>query len=233
MKESLEAVIDRPEDLVEPVSLPCFSHSHEIANALTHGFGMVMSLVGGAILIWLAALRGDGWHLASCIIFAGSLSLLYTSSTLYHSARNPTWKHLLRIADHACIYLLIAGSYTPFTLTIMRASFGWRLFLAVWALALMGIYLKVFSKNRFGGLSFLIYLVMGWMVVLVIQPTLDLIPLDGIILLAAGGLSYTLGLFFFAFDRIPYNHAIWHLFVMAGSLFHYLSVILYIIPPRS
>ncbi|GMV64354.1 MAG: hemolysin [Candidatus Hinthialibacteria bacterium] len=231
MKESLDAAIEGPEELADSLSLPDFSRGHEIANILTHGFGLALSVVGGVILILLAAMRGDGWHLASCATFAGSLSLLYASSTLYHSSQNQTWKHFFRIADHACIYLLIAGSYTPFTLTVMRGSFGWRLFLGVWALALIGVCLKIFSRNRFGVLPFSIYLVMGWMVVLVIRPTLELIPPDGIVLLAAGGLSYTLGIFFFIFDRIPYNHAIWHVFVMAGSLFHYLAVMLYVIPP--
>ncbi|KXK38703.1 MAG: hemolysin-III related [Candidatus Hinthialibacteria bacterium OLB16] len=203
MKESLDAVIEGPEELADSLSLPDFSRGHEIANILTHGFGLALSVVGGVILILLAAMRGDGWHLASCATFAGSLSLLYASSTLYHSSQNQTWKHFFRIADHACIYLLIAGSYTPFTLTVMRGSFGWRLFLGVWAAgAHRGMSENFFQKPL---RSSAIFNLSG--------DGMDGCPGDSpdsgahssgwIVLLAAGGLSYTLGIFFLFLTGFP------------------------------
>jgi hemolysin III len=157
--------------------------------------------------------------------------LLYAASTLYHMVRNPRLKHVLRIADHSCIYLLIAGSYTPFTLTVMRGGIGWTLFMVVWAIALVGIAIKVFTRYRYGFVPVLMYLAMGWLVVLALRPTLEVVPVSGVLWLLAGGLAYTGGVFFFAMERIPYNHALWHLCVMAGSACHYLAVMLYVVPP--
>ena len=221
------------EELIQPTFECSYTRRHEFANTLTHGFGLVLSLVGGVFLITLATLRGDVWHILSCSIFALSLSLLYAASTLYHLVRNPRLKHALRIMDHSCIYLLIAGSYTPFTLTVMRGGIGWTLFMVVWAIALVGITIKVFTRYRYGFVSVLIYLVMGWLVVLAIRPTLEVVPVSGVLWLLAGGLAYTGGVLLFSMDRIPYNHALWHLCVMAGSACHYLAVMLYVVPPSS
>ncbi len=221
------------EELTRPAVKCPSSKGHEIANTLTHGFGLILSIIGGVFLIVFAALRGNAWHIVSCSIFAASLSLLYATSTLYHMVKSPQLKHGLRIADHSCIYLLIAGSYTPFTLTVMRGGIGWTLFMAVWAIALVGITIKVFTQYRFGIVSVLIYLMMGWLVVLAIHPTLEVVPVSGVLWLLAGGLAYTGGVLLFTMERIPYNHALWHLCVMAGSACHYLAVMLYVVPPSS
>ncbi len=218
------------EGLTHRAVLHPYSKADELANSLTHGLGLILSLVGGAFLIVFAVLRGDNWHVASCSIFVASLCLLYGISTLYHSVQNPRLKHGLRIADHSCIYLLIAGSYTPFTLTVMRGGIGWTLFGVVWAIALTGIIIKVFTEYRYGFISVLMYLVMGWLVVLAIGPTLKVVPVPGVLWLLAGGLAYTGGVVFFAMERFPFNHAVWHLFVMAGSACHYLAIMFYVVP---
>jgi hemolysin III len=158
---------------------------------------------------------------------------LYTASTLYHGARRPRAKDALRIFDKCCIYLLIAGTYTPFTLVTLRGGWGWTLFTLVWALALSGILATVLFGERLKAASLGSYLLMGWLAVVAIKPIYELVPAGAILLIVAGGLAYTTGVFFFACDRIRHNHAIWHLFVLAGSACHYLAVILYVIPATS
>ena len=205
----------------------------ELANSITHGVGLALSLVGLAVLLVFSILHGTGWHIAGCTIFGLSLVALYTASTLYHSLHSSRFTQTFKILDHAAIYLLIAGTYTPFTLVNLRGFWGWTLLSLVWALALLGIIFKVFFVNRFVVASTLAYIMMGWSCLLVIKPLLTLIPSGGLILLAAGGVAYTVGTIFFAWKRVPYNHAIWHLFVLAGSICHYFAVILYVLPSRS
>ncbi len=176
----------------------------EIASALTHGLGAVAALAGSAVLITLAAIYGDGWQLASAIVFGIALLLLYTASTLYHAIQHPVAKGRLKVFDHCAIYLLIAGTYTPFTLIGLRGPWGWGLFSAIWALAVFGVIFKLFYTGRFKLLSTAIYIAMGW--------------------LFAGGLSYTLGTYFYHRESIPYSHAIWHLFVIGGSVCHFVAV---------
>ena len=209
------------------------SFAEEFANSVTHGVGLGLSLAGLVVLIVLAALRGTVWHVVSCAIYGSTLVILYGASTLYHSIQSPRAKRVLRIVDHGAIYLLIAGTYTPFTLVNLRGSLGWTLFGVVWGLAALGIVFKVFHVDRFPIASTLVYLSMGWLVVVAWKPVVTLIPVGGIALIAAGGAAYTLGVFFFAAKRIPYNHAIWHLFVLAGSIFHYVAVLLYVLPAKS
>jgi len=196
----------------------------EIANALTHGIGAVAALVGSAVLITLAATYGDGWQLASAIVFGVTLLLLYTSSTLYHAIQYPPVKRRLQVVDHCAIYLLIAGTYTPFTLIGLRGPWGWGLFIAIWTLAVAGVIFKLFYTGRFDLLSTIIYIAMGWLVIIAIKPMWQ--SHDGFTLawLLAGGLFYTLGTFFYHRESIPYSHAIWHLFVLAGSVCHFVSV---------
>lgn len=205
----------------------------ETANAITHGIGLLLSVVGAAALITASALHGTAWHIVSSSVYGASLVLLYSSSTLYHAVRSPRIKRLFRMFDHSSIYLLIAGTYTPFTLVNLRGGWGWTLFGIVWALTLGGIVFKYVALDRFPILSTSIYIAMGWLVVLGIKPMLALVPWHGFVWLLAGGLFYTAGVFFFASKRIPYAHSIWHMFVICGSICHYCAVYFYVLPhPR-
>jgi hemolysin III len=158
---------------------------------------------------------------------------LYIASALYHSSWNPRHKHILKIIDHACIYLLIAGTYTPFTLVTLRGSWGWSLFTLVWGLALVGIIFQVFFVYRFRILATLAYLLMGWIIVIAVKPLVTQLPLGGLVWLIAGGLAYTAGAVFYVWKRLPYSHAIWHLFVICGSLCHFFAVLFYVIPIKT
>ncbi|MFN7183720.1 MAG: PAQR family membrane homeostasis protein TrhA [Thermomonas haemolytica] len=196
----------------------------ELANALTHGVGAAAALAGGAVLITLVAIHGDGWQLAGAIIFGVALLLLYTASTLYHAISHPVAKGRLKVFDHCAIYLLIAGTYTPFTLVGLRGAVGWWLFGAIWVLALAGVVFKLFYTGRFRRLSTLIYLAMGWLVVVAAGPLLRALDTATLGWLLAGGVAYTLGTLFYLRPRMRWSHAIWHGFVIAGSVCHYISV---------
>ena len=196
----------------------------EIANALTHGVGAAAALAGGAVLITLAAIHGDGWQLAGAIVFGITLLLLYTASTLYHAIQHPIAKGRLKVFDHCAIYLLIAGTYTPFTLVGLRGPWGWGLFAAIWTLAVAGVVFKLFYTGRYPRLSTAIYVAMGWLVVVAMKPMLASIDAWTLGWLLAGGVFYTLGTYFYHRESIPYAHAIWHLFVIAGSVCHYVAV---------
>jgi hemolysin III len=202
----------------------------ETLNAWTHGLGALLSLVGLAVLVFMASLYGDAWHIVSCGIYGVTLVLLFSSSTLYHSCRSERGKHIFRIIDHASIYLLIAGTYTPFVLVNLRGKWGWSLFGVVWGLALAGIVFQIFFVSRFRVLQTLIYLAMGWLGVIAIKPLLTRVPLPGLIWLLAGGLSYTAGALFYLWKRLPFHHAVWHIFVLAGSVCHYFAILFYVLP---
>ena len=204
----------------------------EIANTITHGIGLLLSIAGFVVLLVLAALRGTAWHIVACSIYGATLICLYTASTLYHAVISPRVKRALRIFDHSAIYLLIAGTYTPFLLVSLRGPWGWSLFGVIWGLALVGVLFKFWFVERFAILSTAVYLAMGWLVVIAAKPVITHLPLTAIIWLLAGGLAYTGGVIFFAAKRIPYSHAIWHLFVLAGSICHYFAVLSTVIPPR-
>ena len=214
---------------VEPVVRFVPHPREELANALTHGVGAAAALAGGAVLVTLAATRGDGWQLAGAIVFGVALLLLYTASTLYHAIQHPVAKGRLKVFDHCAIYLLIAGTYTPFTLVGLRGSIGWWLFATIWALALFGVVFKLFYTGRFKRLSTLVYIAMGWLVVVAARPMLQ--ALDGATLawLLAGGIAYTLGTVFYLRPQLRYAHAIWHAFVIAGSVCHYTAVMLHLL----
>lgn len=207
-----------------------FSPREELANSLTHGIGALLSIAGFAVLLFLAAMRGNGWHIASVTIYGSSLVLLYTSSTCYHGFRHPTLKGTFRIADHICIYFLIAGTYTPFTLTFLRGGWGWTLFGLVWGLALLGLIYKIFFIHRFKILSTIGYLAVGWVFIIAIKPALEMIPMGALLWLTAGGLLYTGGVYFYLRDRVPYFHTVWHLFVLGGSACHYVAIMKYVLP---
>jgi hemolysin III len=196
----------------------------ELANALTHGLAAAAALAGGSVLITLAAVYGDPWQLASAIVFGLCLLLLYLASTLYHAIVRPAAKARLKVLDHCAIYLLIAGTYTPFTLIGLRGPWGWGLFTAIWTLALAGVVFKLFYAGRFRLLSTALYVAMGWIALVALRPLLAV--LDGWTLgwLLAGGLFYTLGTVFYHRPTLRYSHAVWHLFVVAGSVCHYVAV---------
>jgi hemolysin III len=201
----------------------------ETINALTHGLGAVLGAVGLAVLVVMASLRGDAWHIVSCSIYGATLVLLFTSSTLYHSFRAERIKHGFRIVDHASIYLLIAGTYTPFLLVNLRGRWGWSLFGVIWGLALAGILFQVFFVHRFRLAQTLIYLAMGWLVVIAFRPLLARVPKPGLLWLLFGGLFYTVGTVFYLWKKLPYHHAVWHLFVLGGSICHYFAILFYVV----
>ena len=202
-----------------------------LANAISHGIGLILALAGAAYLI-SASTRGTDWVVASCSVFATTLILVYLCSTLYHSLVVTRARHVLQILDHSAIYLLIAGTYTPFTLVPLRGTVGWLLFAFVWTLAVAGVIFKSFAVEKFAVASALIYLLQGWVIVFAVLPLLHALGWHGLAWLVAGGLAYTLGIVFFAFDRFRYFHAVWHVFVLAGSVAHYFAVLFYVIPPR-
>ncbi len=201
----------------------------ELANALTHGVGAAAALAGGAVLITLAAIRGDGWQLAGAIVFGVALLLLYIASTLYHAIQHPVAKGRLKVFDHCAIYLLIAGTYTPFTLVGLRGPTGWWLFGTIWALALAGVVFKLFYTGRFKRLSTLIYIAMGWIVVFAAKPMAQALGPVSLGWLLAGGVAYTLGTVFYMRPQMRWSHAIWHGFVIAGSMCHYTAVMLHLL----
>ncbi|MDZ4047221.1 MAG: hemolysin III family protein [Pseudoxanthomonas sp.] len=206
------------------------SPREELANAISHGLGALAALAGGSVLITLSATFGNGWQLAGAIVFSASLFVLYLASTLYHMTSNLEWRGRLKVFDHCAIFILIAGTYTPFTLVGLREDGGWWLFAAIWTLAVAGVIFKLFFTGRFKGLSTAIYLGMGWMLVTALGPFLRQVPMDTILWLLAGGLSYTAGTYFYMHKRIPFAHAIWHGFVLGGSACHFVAVTQHVVP---
>lgn len=215
--------------VVKPLS-PAYTPAEERANAVTHGLGLLLSIAGLILLVVFAALRGNAWHITTAAIFGAALVALYSSSTLYHSVRRESLKLQLRKLDHAAIFILIAGTYTPFLLVNLRGPWGWSLFGVIWTLAGAGIVLKFWFTGRFRIASTLIYIVMGWLIVVALVPMLRTIPAGGLALLFAGGLCYTGGTVFYLWRRLPYHHAVWHLFVLGGSICHFFAVFSYVIP---
>ena len=199
-----------------------------LANAITHGIGAVFAVVGAVYLI-AASTRGTAWLVVSCAVFGSTLVLVYICSTLYHSLVRTRARHVL---DHSSIYLLIAGTYTPFTLITLHGPVGWLLFGVEWSLAIAGVIFKSFAVGQFAVASALVYLFQGWFVVFAFRPLLHAIGWHGIMWMCAGGLAYTLGIVFFALDRLRYFHATWHVFVLAGSVAHYFAILFYVVPPR-
>ncbi len=209
---------------------PRYSLGEEIANSVTHGVGLVLAIVGLAVLLAFASRLGNAWHVVSCSIFATTLILQYTFSTLYHSFQLPRAKSVMRVLDHSAIFLLIAGTYTPFMLVNLRGTWGWKLFGIVWTLALLGVLFQVSLLRRWQGFSLALYIGMGWVVVVTIKPMLVVIAPGGLILLLLGGLAYTSGVGFYLWKGLRYHHAIWHGFVLTGSILHFFAVLFYVIP---
>ncbi len=213
-----------------PTPSNAYTFREEIAHGVTHGLGTGLALVGLAGLIAVGRHRGS-WCLTGDTIFGVTLVLLYLASTLYHSIPSPRAKPILRALDHSAIYLLIAGTYTPFTLVNLRGPEGFALLGLVWFLAIAGILWKALATGRYPAFSIALYLGMGWSILLVVKPLVHSVERGGIALLVAGGLTYTAGIVFYLWRRLPYHHAVWHLFVLAGSICHYFAVLLYVLPP--
>lgn len=206
-----------------------FSIAEEIWHAITHGVGLLLSIAGLAILVAYAALQGSALTVTSSAIFGATLIIMYGSSTLYHAITHAKAKRLFQQFDHASIYFLIAGSYTPISLITLGGMLGWTIFAINWTTAIFGIYLKFAYQDRFEKLSLILYLIMGWLIVVAAKPLIAAMENGGLWLLVAGGLSYTFGIIFYIRDNKLYYHAIWHLFVLAGSIFHFFMVLIYII----
>lgn len=209
---------------------PDYGFGEEVANSVTHGIGILLAVAGLVVMVYFSALYGDRWHLVSCSVFGATLIFAYTTSTLYHSIPLRGPKRILRQLDHSAIFLLIAGTYTPFTLISLRGPWGWSLFGTIWGLAVAGILCKLLMPKRLAAFSTLLYIAMGWVVVVAARPLLAAVAPGGLWLLLTGGLAYTGGVVFYTLDRMPYNHMVWHLFVMAGSTLHFFAILLYVIP---
>ena len=199
----------------------------EVANSISHGLGLVLAVVAVPILV-LAAVRGGSVpFIVGVSVFGGTMVLLYLASTLYHALTHEAAKQFCRLFDHTAIFLLIAGTYTPFSLGVLRGPWGWSLLAVIWALAILGITLKISVRTRYSRITIVLYVIMGWLAIVAIKPILLLVPVPGIVLIFAGGIAYTAGLAFFAAQRLRYNHFIWHLFVIAGTTCHFFAVLWY------
>ena len=212
-------------------SIPRYSLREDFANSITHGAGIILSIIGMCVLIAFASIYGNAWHVVSCTIYGSTLVFLYTASTLYHSIQFDKAKRVFRTLDHATIFLLIAGTYTPFTLVNLRGPWGWSLFGVIWGLAVIGILFQTTMLRKGAIFSVAFYVAMGWVVLVAIKPMLSLVDTGGLVLLLLGGVAYTIGVVFYAWRQMPYNHAVWHVFVLAGSAFHFFAILLYVIPP--
>jgi len=204
--------------------------NYEKLNSLTHGIGALLSVIGVFYLISLANSHGGTWQIISCSIYGFTLILLYLASAFYHGAEEELMKKKLEKVDHSCIFLLIAGSYTPFALLILKGTMGWTIFAFVWAAAVLGIIYKVFYIDRFKKLSTLLYLIMGWALLPALNTVISNLPFNGLVLLVLGGVFYSSGVIFYLQDKRPYFHPIWHLFVMGGSISHFFAIMNYVLP---
>jgi len=207
-----------------------YSPIEEKINIVSHAIGFVLSIVALVLLVARAIQYGNAWHIVSFSIFGFSLMILYAASTFYHSAQSPALRNRLHIVDHASIYVLIAGTYTPFTLVTLNGSTGWVLFGISWGLALTGLILKLFFTGKYNIISTIMYVFMGWIIVFAIKPLIHHLPLEGLLWLFAGGISYTMGAILYSIDSIKFNHAIFHLLVLMGSFCHFMSVYFYVLP---
>lgn len=214
-------------DLLCPISQQ--SPLEELFNSITHGLGLVLSIVG-LVVLTIFTLRHSFWLFLCCSVFGVTMTLTYAASTFYHSTRFLYFKSALQAIDHSCIYLLIAGTYTPFTLLCLKGTWGWVFFSIVWAVAFFGIAIRLIYSERFALLKVFLYLAMGWAAVFIIPSLYQNLPPAGFALLVAGGLTYTVGVVFYLLDRMPYNHSIWHLFVLGGSACHFFSISTSLVP---
>jgi len=220
----------QPKNLKNQASTRLFTLGEEIIHSITHGIGAGLSIAGSTLLVVLAVLYGNVYQIVSFGIYGATLIVLYLASTLYHGFQHPRLKKVFRVVDHAAIYLLIAGTYTPFLLVGLHGTWGWTFLVIIWGIALLGISFKVLFIQRFQKLSVLTYVLMGWLSVVMLRELLGNIPLGGLFWLAAGGVFYTVGVIFYALQKVPYMHVVWHFFVLGGSICHYFAVLLYLAP---
>jgi hemolysin III len=202
----------------------------EAVNCVTHALGLALSLSAVPLLIFLAASRGTAWHIVGVSVYGATLIMLYTASTIYHACRAERLRKVFQVLDHSSIYLLIAGTYTPFALVNLRGPWGWTLLGLVWGIAIFGITWKIVAASRWPAVSIASYLLMGWLAVIAIKPLMAAVHFGGIVWLLAGGLTYTLGTLFYGWKKLPYHHAVWHVLVIAGSICHYLAIAKYVLP---
>ena len=207
-----------------------YSALEEKTNIISHALGLILSVIALLLMLVRASQYGNIWHIVSVSIFGVSLITLYAASTFYHSAKDPRRRARLRVIDHATIYTLIAGTYTPFTLVVLHGSVGWMVFGASWAMAITGITLKLFFTGRFNILSTMMYVFMGWIIVFAITPLIESLSTEGLFWLFAGGVAYTTGAILYSIKKIKFNHAIFHMFVLLGSACHFVSVYFYVLP---
>lgn len=216
--------------MAEAIAVKFYPKSEERINIASHALGLALSVLGLVLLLLRATRYGGTGHVVSVAIYGASMIALYAASTAYHTSKDPLTRARLRVVDHAAIYLLISGTYTPFMLITLKGLAGWTIFSISWAMAVAGIILKLYFTGRFDHLSTLMYVFMGWLIVFVIEPMIAALPASGMAWLVAGGLSYTFGAVLYAIKRIPYNHALFHLFVLAGSICHFIAVYRYVLP---
>ena len=213
-----------------PEGVKYYPPLEERINIVSHAIGLALSIVGSVLLIVHASANGTAWHVVSFAIFGASMIFLYTASTCYHSAKKPALRMRLRVVDHASIYALIAGTYTPFVLVTLKGPIGWWIFGVTWGLALSGIILKLFFTGRFNRVSTIMYVFMGWIIVFAIKPLINNFSSEGLFWLVAGGVAYSVGAILYSFKELKFNHALFHLFVLVGSVSHFVSVYFYVLP---
>ena len=210
--------------------LTFYHPNEERLNVISHGMGLILSVIALVLLVTYAISDGTVWHVISFSIYGASLVILYTASTLYHYVQEPNLRYKLNIFDHAAIYVLIAGSYTPFTMNVFEGAFSWIMFGIIWSIAIIGVTLKLFFTGKYGKISTVAYVLMGWTGIFGIQTLVESLPIEGVIWLLAGGLSYTIGAIIFGINKLQFNHAIFHVFVLLGSFCHFISVFIYVLP---
>jgi len=207
-----------------------YHNTEELLNVITHGLGFLLSVAALAILIVFASLRGDAWHIVSFTIYGLSLVTLYLASTLFHMTRKQELRNKLNVFDHSAIYFLIAGTYTPFLLVTLRGPWGWSLLGIIWGLAIGGLIFKLFYTGKYDFFSAIIYVLMGWLIIIAIKPMNDNLTTEGLLWLLGGGISYSIGVVFYLINKIPYNHAIFHIWVLLGSFAHFVAIFRYVLP---
>jgi len=214
----------------ETEAIAGYAPLEERLNIVSHGIGFLLSLAASALLVTRASLHGNAWHIFSAGVFGASLSILYAASTVYHGTKRSELRSRLKVIDHACIYILIAGTYTPVALVTLHGTVGWVMFGTSWGLALTGITLKLFFTGKYDLLSTMMYVLMGWAIVVAVKPLIHNVPLGGLLWLLAGGMSYTIGAIVYSVKKLNFNHAVFHMFVLGGSVCHFVAVFFYVLP---
>ena len=215
---------------MEEKKITYYEPKEERFNVISHAVGLVLSIIALVLLVVYSSVYGSAWHIVSFSIYGASLIVLYSASTFYHYVQNPKLRHRLNIFDHAAIYILIAGTYTPFTLVVLKGWVGWTIFGVSWGIALLGVILKLSFTGKYDKISTVAYVLMGWLIIFAIKPLVGNLPFEGLMWLLAGGISYTVGAILYSIKKIKYNHAIFHIFVLIGSFCHFIAVFFYVLP---